>query len=268
MDILRWILLFLGVVILLAIYIFGKRSDDASMRQETSRDEPRFDDTPEIDESVAPEDEWDVFPLQKPAGQTDPKSDVGETVAGPDGLSSKTKSEAKTETAPAPQSDKSENPAAIKIKTPSDSSEVNYDDILIIHVVTKDESLTGEMLIEAFEDMELSLDQRGMYIREDKRGGNPLFGVLNMIKPGTFSTDRLDSVKTPGISLFMTLPGPEVPMVAFRAMSECARQLAERFGACLEDETHSNLSKQTLTHMEERVRQFIQHRAKNAGSLQ
>ncbi|WP_455380191.1 cell division protein ZipA C-terminal FtsZ-binding domain-containing protein [Acidihalobacter prosperus] len=269
MDALRWILLFLGIVILLAIYIFGRRSDEASMRQDTSRDEPRFDDAPELDEPVAPEDEWDIIPVQKTGGHTEPEAVVDETVPIADGLSDKAMPDATSDNAPTPPLAEQKSPDTPKAKPASEaSSETNYDDILIIHVVTRDEALTGAVLAEAFDELELSLDQQGMYRREDKRGGSPLFGVLNMVKPGTFSTDRLDSVKTPGISLFMTLPGPEVPMTAFRAMSECARQLAERFNARLEDETHSNLSRQTLTHMEERVRQFIQHRARDMGSRQ
>lgn len=54
-------------------------------------------------------------------------------------------------------------------------------------------------------------------------------------------------------------------MVAFRTMSDCARRLAEQLGGRLQDETHSTMTMQTLSHYEERVRSFIQHQARLAG---
>jgi cell division protein ZipA len=86
-----------------------------------------------------------------------------------------------------------------------------------------------------------------------------------MVKPGTFDPENFSELQTPGVSLFMQLPGPDQPMVAFRAMSDCARRLVERLGGRLQDETHSALTTQTLSHYEERVRSFIQHQARLAG---
>ncbi|MEJ2479629.1 MAG: cell division protein ZipA [Acidihalobacter sp.] len=140
------------------------------------------------------------------------------------------------------------------------------EDLLIIHIVADPAIGTfgGDHLAEAFRACELRYGTMQIYHRE-ARSGPPMFSVVNMINPGTFDPENFSELETPGVSLFMQLPGPEQPMVAFRTMSDCARRLAEQLGGRLQDETHSTMTMQTLGHYEERVRSFIQHQARLAG---
>ncbi|MEJ2633512.1 MAG: cell division protein ZipA [Acidihalobacter sp.] len=140
------------------------------------------------------------------------------------------------------------------------------EELLIIHIVADPAigSFGGEHIAEAFQGCDLSYGEMQIYHRESK-SGPPMFSVVNMINPGTFDPSSFSELETPGISLFMQLPGPEQPMVAFRNMSDCARRLAEQLGGRLQDETRSTMTMQTLSHYEERVRSFIQHQARLAG---
>ena len=140
------------------------------------------------------------------------------------------------------------------------------EELLIIHVVANPEigAFDGASLAPAFQACDLRLNKMHIYQR-DASDGEPMFRVVNMVKPGTFDPRQLDTLLTPGISLFMQLPGPEQPMLAFRKMSECARRLAEHLGGHLEDETHSAMTLQTLGFYEERVRNFIQQQARQRG---
>ena len=140
------------------------------------------------------------------------------------------------------------------------------EELLIIHIVADPAIGTfgGDHLAEAFRACELRYGTMQIYHRE-ARSGPPMFSVVNMINPGTFDPENFSELETPGVSLFMQLPGPEQPMVAFRTMSDCARRLAEQLGGRLQDETHSTMTMQTLSHYEERVRSFIQHQARLAG---
>lgn len=139
------------------------------------------------------------------------------------------------------------------------------EELLIIHVTAEPGSFfAGADIEEAFAANDLSFGVMQIYHRKADRG-EPLFSVINMIKPGVFDPERFPELETPGISLFMQLPGPEQPMVAFRALSDCAQRLAERLGGRLQDESHSTLTTQTLGHYEERVRSYIQHHARRAG---
>ncbi|AOU98356.1 hypothetical protein BI364_10630 [Acidihalobacter yilgarnensis] len=267
MDALRWILLLLGAVVLIAMYWLGKKAELRRKGRDEARDEPHFDDDSYpahlADDAAAPEDEWEIIPVRR---QTAERSEVSVDRGG-------MAHEPAPEQWVAPSTSKRSEPTAHRAamepesEAVSDEMEDDFQDILIMHIVAADAPLTGEALAKAFDVLDLSLDERGVYIRADERGEVPLFGVVNMVKPGVFAPGAFDDLETPGISLFLTLPGPEAPMRAFRAMSDCAKRLAERLDARLEDETHSALSAQTLTYMEERVRLFIQHRARVAGPL-
>lgn len=270
MDALRWILLFLGAIILIAIYLFGKRAESRRAAERNSRDEPQFNEketTPVIDETeTAADDEWDIIPIP-PRGESGlhesgSAREVPEAIQGAEQPEEST-TPGKDEPVPSTHSERAspENPS-------EDDASPSFDEVLIMHVVSQGGPFRGGVLAEAFGDLGLTLDERGIYVRRDDHGTDPLFGVVNMVKPGIFSPDTLGNLETPGISLFLTLPGPELPMVAFREMKDCAKRLAERLPGRLEDETHSTLSPQTLAHMEERVRQFIQHRARLQGIRQ
>lgn len=140
------------------------------------------------------------------------------------------------------------------------------EELLIIHIVADQAigSFGGEHLAEAFRACDLTFGDMQIYHRRAK-SGTPMFSVVNMVNPGTFDPKNFSRLETPGVSLFLQLPGPEQPMVAFRNMSDCARRLAEQLGGRLQDETHSTMTMQTLSHYEERVRSFIQHQARLAG---
>ncbi|APZ43281.1 cell division protein ZipA C-terminal FtsZ-binding domain-containing protein [Acidihalobacter ferrooxydans] len=152
-------------------------------------------------------------------------------------------------------------------KPPPDPTPAGPEELLIIHVVADPEigSFTGEALAAAFNACELEFGAMQIYHRPAK-SGMAHFSVVNMIQPGTFDPQHFDTLETPGISLFMQLPGPELPMVAFRSLRDCAWKLAEMLGGRLEDETHSTVTAQTMSHYEERVRGFIQLQARLAGS--
>ncbi|OBS11025.1 cell division protein ZipA [Acidihalobacter prosperus] len=271
MDALRWILLLLGAVVLIAIYVLGKRAEVRRTRHDDGRDEPRFGDEAgfqETDEPVAPEDEWEIIPVHRHEPVAPPLTAHDD--AEPQEPQEPRVAPPREAQAVEPMREKPAADARSGGREPADTGRApsdDFEDILIVHVVAGEVPLAGTALAEAFAELDLSLDERGVYIRADERGEAPLFGVVNMVKPGVFAVDALDDLETPGISLFLTLPGPEAPMRAFRSMSDCAKRLAERLGGRLEDETHSALSAQTLTHMEERVRLFIQHRARVAGPL-
>ena len=140
------------------------------------------------------------------------------------------------------------------------------EELLIIHIIADPAvgMFRGDDVAAAFASCDLRFGAMQIYHRE-ANSGSPMFSAVNMVKPGTFDPENFSELQTPGVSLFMQLPGPEQPMVAFRAMSDCARRLVEHLGGRLQDETRSTLTTQTLSHYEERVRSFIQHQARLAG---
>ena len=91
-------------------------------------------------------------------------------------------------------------------------------------------------------------------------GTGSLFSAVNIVEPGVFDLETMDSMHTPGVGLFMRLPGPKDPGNAFADMVETARALANALEAQLCDETRSKLTTQALNHLRERIADFGRRR--------
>jgi len=83
-----------------------------------------------------------------------------------------------------------------------------------------------------------------------------LDAIANMIKPGTFTEDKMGSFETLGITLFMRLPVELDSDVAFDFLIGEAKELAEELGGHLRDGSRNPLSEQTIQHMREEVQQY------------
>jgi len=110
-------------------------------------------------------------------------------------------------------------------------------------------------------DLQRAFDERGyrfgdhdIYhsIHEDRT----VFSVVNMVKPGWFDPNSMHEFQTPGISLFLQLPGPLAASVAFDILVAEANALAQALGGALQDASHSTLTQQTVQHLREEVLAF------------
>lgn len=82
------------------------------------------------------------------------------------------------------------------------------------------------------------------------------FSVANAIEPGYFDPDTLESISTPGVSFFMTLPGPKDYNKAFEYMLETAQCFARNLKGELKDEQLSIMTTQTIEHCRSRIKEF------------
>jgi cell division protein ZipA len=80
--------------------------------------------------------------------------------------------------------------------------------------------------------------------------------VANIVEPGTFDPDAMEGFSTPGLVLFLTLPGPFDAVRAFDAMVEAARSLANSLKGTVCDATRSVLTNQTIGHLREDIIDF------------
>ena len=132
-------------------------------------------------------------------------------------------------------------------------------EIFVINILKQDgQGLLGKDLKHVFQVCDMRFGEMNIFHRFEKANaqGKIQFSVVNAIEPGTFDLASMDNLVTPGISLFMSLPGPEKPMEAFDAMAEVALVFSRNFNATLHDDTHSDLTPQTLEHYRNRIREF------------
>lgn len=132
--------------------------------------------------------------------------------------------------------------------------------VLITHVTPHDESgFSGEDVLYLVNSCDLRHGEKGIFHRFEKENGEGCvqFSMANSINPGTFDPSTLLYERIYGLSLFMSLPGPEKAMDAFEAMTEMASVIARNLGGDVHDETHSIMALQTIEHNRQQVRDFV-----------
>jgi len=125
-----------------------------------------------------------------------------------------------------------------------------------------DKAFKGQDFLPLFLSQGLRHGDMGIFHRHQKnkivgKGPGPvLFSLANAIAPGTFSLTGLESFETPALALFMTLPGPDDPQVAYNAMLNTARLLQLELGGQLLDETKSQYTEQVHNHRLDQIQEF------------
>lgn len=132
-------------------------------------------------------------------------------------------------------------------------------EVLVVNVLCKDGAgFKGPDLLQLLLACDLRFGKLNIFHRYEKANGKgPVqFSVANLVEPGVFNLDAIDDFSTPGVSFFLTLPGPEKPVVAFNYMVETAQVLVRHLHAELRDDAHSVMTAQTIEHCRQRIRDF------------
>ncbi len=90
--------------------------------------------------------------------------------------------------------------------------------------------ISGKQLKESLINQGLEYGDMKIFHRmaDDKNGvSTPLFGVANMVEPGTFNLEQMDQADTPGITVFLQLPAVTGNLSAFNNMFKTSVELAE-----------------------------------------
>ena len=116
----------------------------------------------------------------------------------------------------------------------------------------------GSFIGDAMSEARLEFGDMQIFHRHEtyNDGRRTLFSVANIVEPGTFDPDAMENFSTPGLILFLTLPGPFDAVRAFDAMVEAARSLANSLKGTVCDATRSVLTNQTIGHMREDIIDF------------
>jgi cell division protein ZipA len=117
---------------------------------------------------------------------------------------------------------------------------------------------SGANLIVAAEKAGLTFGDMGIFHRllPGKPQAGPVFSMANMVKPGSFDIRHVDELNTPGVSFFMTLPGPLPALDAWDAMLPTAHRLAELLDGSVLDEERNALGRQGVAHIRDELRAY------------
>lgn len=126
----------------------------------------------------------------------------------------------------------------------------------------------GREVVEAAHEAGLEFGMMDIfhYYPPDRKTPKPVFSLASAVEPGVLDPEEADAILTPGLILFMRLPGPLEGEAAFDTMLAQARALASRLEGELCDETRSVLTPQTVGHLKERISEWRLHRMQHRGT--
>jgi cell division protein ZipA len=138
-----------------------------------------------------------------------------------------------------------------------------FDRIVTLYVAARaGHQLNGADLVVAAEKAGLVHGHMAIYHRliDGRPEVGPVFSVANMVKPGNFDLTRVQEMRTPGISFFMTLPAPMLALDAWDAMLPTAQRMAELLDALVLDEERNALGRQRIAHIRDEMRAYDRKR--------
>ncbi|AWB67648.1 cell division protein ZipA [Saccharobesus litoralis] len=133
------------------------------------------------------------------------------------------------------------------------------DQVLILNVVVPEgQVISGAALLPFLLTLGFKFGEMAIFHRHEESSGDGdvLFSLANMFNPGTFDIDNMETFSSQGISLFMTLPVKGEATQVFNMMHNAAKKLAAEFNGQVLDGQRSVLTRQTVQHYVERIREY------------
>lgn len=151
-------------------------------------------------------------------------------------------------------------PSMSTVDSPKKEKKIEVDpEVIVVSVVMpENNSISGAALLPTLLTLGLRFGDMDIFHRHEDNAGNGkvTFSLANMMNPGTFDLDEIESFSTQGITLFMTLPNAGDPFEVFELMMSAAKQLSMEFNAQLLDDKRSVMTKQTEQHYMSKIREF------------
>jgi cell division protein ZipA len=148
-----------------------------------------------------------------------------------------------------------------KEQQPAAQSALEQGVVIISVVAPEGQLLNGDALQKALDNNDLQHGDKGIFHRVIRRNSvdEPVFSLANMVKPGDFGNGDLRGFTTPGVTLFLQLPGPVESLEAFDDFVQTVERLAVELGGQLHDQKHCVITHQALMQMREQLAESLLH---------
>jgi len=240
MDAFRWVLLSIGVIIFILIFFLSKKKSTAP-DWENDKIEPGFtasdkeiynagtlDDDPSSLNSLAENIQFDADDAPHFPMSSSRQDDIEKSV-------------------------------------PSQSQDNADTKLIVLYLVEKHGGmLTGSDIIESMEQAGMRYGDMKIfhYISDDENAeSSSVFSIANLVEPGWFDLISISNMKTPGLTIFLNLPGPINGLRAFDEMVVVINKLEKLLPVTLKDKSRNTVSRQMLMHMREEVAEFDRMKA-------
>jgi cell division protein ZipA len=134
---------------------------------------------------------------------------------------------------------------------------ITQEEIIYLNLKCRDGEIEGADLIRAMQKFNMTHGEMNIFHRLTEGSKQPLFSVANMVEPGSFDIDKLATMKTPGITLFLRLPRTFDALHALDEMWAATRGLATELDADILDRNHQPFSSQKQQRMRDEVLNYM-----------
>ncbi|MFZ5637189.1 MAG: cell division protein ZipA [Pseudomonadota bacterium] len=140
-----------------------------------------------------------------------------------------------------------------------------FDKIVTLYVAARaGQVLRGPDIVVAAEKAGLSYGYMNIFHRlvDGRPDSGPIFSVANIKKPGSFEMTDIQTMETPAIAFFLTLPAPIPALDAWEKMLPTAQRMAELLDGVVLDESRNAIGRQRIAHIRDDLRAYDrQHEA-------
>ena len=138
-----------------------------------------------------------------------------------------------------------------------------FDKIVTLYLAARaGQLLHGPDIVVAAEKAGLDYGHMGVFHRlvEGHPERGPVFSVANIMKPGSFDMANIQSLQTPAIAFFLTLPAPVSALDAWDTMLPTAQRMAELLDGVVLDEQRNAIGRQRIAHIRDELRAYDRQR--------
>ena len=142
-------------------------------------------------------------------------------------------------------------------------------EVVVINVMARENhAFVGHDLLQVLITAGLKFGEMSIFHQRfgNDDNGPVVFSIANILNPGTFDLNNMDSFSTLGISLFLTLPAAIDNQDAFEQMLTVAQQVRAALDGELKDDHRNVMTAQTTEHYRQRIRDFELRQLKSASS--
>ncbi|AFP85781.1 cell division protein ZipA [secondary endosymbiont of Heteropsylla cubana] len=133
--------------------------------------------------------------------------------------------------------------------------------ILVLHIAAHEGSvLGGEALLKIVLQAGFHFGDMNIFHRHlNPSGSGPiLFSLVNMVKPGSFSLEKIADFSTPGVSVFMTVPTAYGDSYQnLKLMLQAANRITSDCGARLLDDERSIITSEKIDDYKDRIQRVL-----------